>query len=211
MKQRSFSVSRLLVFASGLLLLDGCNVIPPVQPDTTRYYVLSGPTVAPTPSQPANGTLRLGLRPVEIAPYLRRGSLVVRASDNEVAFANDARWAEPLEQEIGNALRQRLLAAPGVMRVLVPPFPFEPVRDFDISVQVLRCEGAREGGGAVARFAAVIEISTGGVDAQVVTRKTFVAPDAAWDGKDFARLAALLSDAVAALSQDVVALLPEKK
>ncbi|HEX2852928.1 MAG TPA: PqiC family protein [Opitutaceae bacterium] len=201
--------SGLSLFA--LLALAGCNVIPPVQPDVTRYYVLSGPTIAPTPNQSTEGALQLGLRPVELAPYLRRGSLVVRAGDNEVAFANDQRWAEPLEKEIGNALRQRLVAAPTVMRVFVPPFPFEPARDFDVGVQVLHCEGAREGGRLVARFAAIIEISTAGADAKVVTRKTFVAPEAAWDGKDFARLASLLSDAVAALSQEVVSSLPEKK
>lgn len=196
----------------GLALLAGCNVIPPVQPDTTRYYVLSGPSVAAMGSAAATGTLRIGLRPIEVAPYLRRGSLVVRTGDNEIYFANDARWAEPLEQEIGNSLRQRLLTSPAVARVYTPPFPFEPTRDFDVTVQILRCEGMRLGGGhAVARLAAAIEISTAGENAQIVARKTFIAPDAAWDGKDFARLAALLSEAVAALSQDVVATLPEKK
>jgi hypothetical protein len=77
---------------------------------------------------------------------------------------------------------------------------------------VLHCEGVREGGsGAVARFAATIEIMTTGKDARIVVRKMFVAPDAAWDGKDFARLAARLGEAVGALSQEVVAALPEPK
>lgn len=211
MKLRPFSVSSLPVAVLGLVLATGCNVIPPVQPDLTRYYVLSGSTVAETAAESTTGALRLGLRPVELSPYLRRGSIVVRASDNEVSFADHARWAEPLELEIGGSLRQRLSAAPAVARVFAPPFPIEPARDFDISVRVLRCEGVREnGGGAVARFAATIEIATTGENAQIVTRKTFVAPDAPWDGKDFARLVALLSDAVAALSQEVVATLPEK-
>jgi hypothetical protein len=67
------------------------------------------------------------------------------------------------------------------------------------------------GSSVVARFAATIEITTAGKDSRVVVRKTFVAPDAAWDGKDFARLAALLGEAVGALSQEVVAALPEPK
>ena len=213
MKLRRFSPLGLLLPLLALLVAAGCNVIPPVQPDTTRYYVLSGPALADAggPATTA-GTLRLGLRPVEIAPYLRKNAMVVRSGDNEVAFPNEARWAEPLEQEIGATLRQRLLAAPAVARVFTPPFPFDPSRDFDVSVQVLRCEGVREHGGrSVARFAATIEISTTGDKVQLVVRKTFVAPDAAWDGKDFGRLAALLGDAVGALSQDVVASLPEKK
>lgn len=196
----------------GFLAAAGCNVVPPVQPDTTRYYVLSGLSLAESGAQSTAGTLRLGLRPVEVAPYLRRGSMVIRAGDNEISFAESVRWAEPLEREIGASLRQRLGASASVARVLTPPFPIEPSRDFDVSVQVLRCEGVRENAGrAVARFAAAVEISTTGENAQIVVRRTFIAPDAAWDGKDFARLAALLSDAVAALSRDVVAAIPEKK
>jgi uncharacterized lipoprotein YmbA len=196
----------------GLALLGGCNVIPPVQPDTTRYYVLSGPSVIVAPAVPGTGTLRIGVRPVEIAPYLRRGSIVVRTGENEVSFANDARWAEPLEQEIGNSLRQRLLATPAVARVFTPPFPFESNRDFDVSVQILRCEGVREKNGkAAARLAAAIEISTAGENPQIVTRRHFESADEAWDGKDFARLAASLSELVNALSQGVVEALPEKK
>jgi len=213
MKPHFFSLSGLVFCVVCLFGIAGCNVVPPVQPALTRYYVLSGPTLSEIAAQPtAAGTLRLGLRPVEVAPYLRRGSMVVRAGEHEVAFAEEARWAEPLEREIGAALRQRLGAVPTVARVMIPPFPVEPARDFDVSVQVLRCEGVRENGGkASARFAATIEISTAGENAQVVARKTFIAPDVAWDGKDFARLAALLSDAVSALSQEVVATLPEKK
>ena len=211
MKPRSYFFARLLPVLAGLLV-GGCTVIPPVQPDLTRYYVLSGPTVAETANQPTTGMLKLGLQSVQIAPYLRRGSLVVRSGENEVAFANDARWAEPLEQEIASSLRQRLLGVPAVSRVFVPPFPFEPSRDFDISVYVMRCEGVRVAGGqSVARFAATIEISTGGEGEQSVTRKTFIAPDTPWDGKDFGQLVASLNSAVAALSQEVIATLPSKK
>jgi uncharacterized lipoprotein YmbA len=194
-----------------LLGAAGCNVLPPVQPDATRYYMITGPAIAASGEHPATATLRLGLKSVEVASYLRKGSIVVRSSENEVAFVDSARWAEPLDQEIAFALRQRLLLAPGVARVFAPPFPLEPARDFDVSVQVLRCEGAREGNHAVARFAAVIEIVSGGDKPEVVARKIFVAPEAAWDGKDFSRLAALLSDAVGVLSQEVVSSLPEKK
>ncbi|MBI4626434.1 MAG: membrane integrity-associated transporter subunit PqiC [Verrucomicrobia bacterium] len=195
-----------------LLLLAGCSLLPPVQADTTRYYVLTGPAPGGSGAQPIGGALRLGLKAVEIAPYLKKGPLVVRTGDNEVAFAAAARWAEPLDQEIARTLRLRLLAAPAVGRVFVAPFPLDEKRDFDVSVQVLRCEGVREGGsGALARFVALLELTTAGANGRVVARKNFLAPDAAWDGKDFARLAALLGDAVGALAQEVAATLPEKR
>src|SRR3954468_2288295 len=124
MKPPFLSVLGSIVCVAGLFAVTACNVVPPVQPDLTRYYVLSGPTLTEIAAQPtAAGTLRLGLRPVEVAPYLRRGSMVIRAGEHEVAFAEEARWAEPLEREIGAALRQRLGAVPTVARVMVPPFP----------------------------------------------------------------------------------------
>jgi uncharacterized lipoprotein YmbA len=195
------------------LLLAGCNIIPPPTADPTRYYVLSGPALVENAAPPAARGLRLGLRTVELAPYLRKGSLVVRTGDNEVTFPNDARWGVPLEQDITRALRTGLLAAPAVGRVFLQPFPFDDNRDFEVSVQVLRCEGAVGPGGkaATVKFAASIEITTAGASPQLVARKLFVAPEAPWDGKDFAQLAAQLSAAVNALGAEVVAALPEKK
>jgi uncharacterized lipoprotein YmbA len=215
MKSRPLSRSSLALLAGFLFGLAGCNVVPPVQPDLTRYYVLSAPVsptaVAPAPTSTA-GTLRVGLRPVEVAPYLRRNSMVVRAGEHELSFADSARWAEPLDREIGSVLRQRLSASPAVARVLVPPFALDASRDFDVTIQVLHCEGRQENGAkAGISFAATIEVSTAGENPQLVVRKTFVAPIATWDGKDFAKLAASLSDAVSALAQEVVASLPEKK
>lgn len=212
MKPRPPAVLCLLPAVLCLLLHAGCSLLPPVQADATRYYVLTGPAPGGSEAQPIGGALRLGLKAVEIAPYLKKGLLVVRTGDNEVAFAADARWAEPLDLEIARTLRLRLLAAPAVGRVFVAPFPLDEKRDFDVSVQVLRCEGVREEGSrALARFVALLEITTAGANARVVARKNFLVPDAAWDGKDFARLAALLGDAVGALAQQVAAALPEKK
>ena len=197
--------------AGGLgLLLAGCNIIPAPSADPTRYYVLAGPPVGEPGVQPVTGSLRLGLKNVELAPYLRKGSLVVRTGANEVSFPVEARWAEPLEQEILHSLRSQLLAAPTVGRVFVQPFPFDEPRDFDVSVRVIRCEGVRPAGGGAAsvRFAANLEITRIGAGSEVVARKRFVAAEVAWDGSDYGRLAALLSEAVGALSGEVVAALP---
>ena len=85
-----------------------CSLLPAGQADATRYYGLTGPAPGGSETQPVGGALRLGLKAVEIAPYLKKGPLVVRTGDNEVAFAADARWAEPLDLEIARTLRLRL-------------------------------------------------------------------------------------------------------
>ena len=86
-------------------------------------------------------------------------------------------------------------------------------RNYDIAVNVIRCEGVKgNGGDAVARFTAVVEITTAGEGGgQVVARKVFHAPDVPWDGKDYGALAEALSAGVGALCEDLVAALPEKK
>ncbi len=195
-----------------MLFAAGCNLIPAPTPDSTRYYVLAGPALGTVGVPLVTGVLRLGLRNVEVAPYLKKGSLVVRTGENEVRFPDEARWGDPLEREILSSLRGQLLAAPAVGRVFVQPFPFDEPRDYDVSVRVIRCEGVDPAGGGKASvsFAAMLEITTSGAAGEVVARKRFVAPEAAWDGKDFGRLAAELSNAVAALSQEVVAALPAK-
>ena len=195
-----------------MLFAAGCNLIPAPTPDSTRYYVLAGPALGAAGVPPVTGALRLGLRNVEVASYLKKGSLVVRTGENEVRFPDEARWGDPLEREILSSLRGQLLAAPAVGRVFVQPFPFDEPRDYDVSVRVIRGEGVDPAGGGKASvsFAAMLEITTSGAAGEVVARKRFVAPEAAWDGKDFGRLAAELSNAVAALSQEVVAALPAK-
>ena len=137
--------------------------------------------------------------------------MVVRTGDNEVEFRDYRRWAEPLDAAIGRVLRVRLLAAPEVAQVVTEPFPIDQERDFDVSIDIRRCEGSADASGKfAASLSATIEVSTAGANPHVVARKLFTAPAAAWDGRDFDRLASLLSADVSALGQEVVAELPAR-
>jgi len=199
--------------AVGLLAaLAGCNVIPPPQEDATRYYILSesagaGARQAP----PAPGGLRIGLRPVVIESYLDHRTMVVRTGANEIRFEDYRRWAEPLGSGVARVLRSALLASPDVAQVFVEPFLIDQDRDFDVTIRVVRCEGtATPDGRHVASLEATIEIAAQGAAAHAVYRKVFVAPDEAWDGSDFGRLAALLTKDVDALGRAVLAGIPPR-
>ena len=204
---------RLLSSAVCLLLAAGCNVIPPPQADSTRYYALASPALDQPVARPTSGTLRLGLKPVDVAPYLKKDLLVLRRGENELVYNEYARWAEPLEASIARAVRTRLLADAKTGRVFAAPFPFDQERDFDIAIGIVRCEGVQStgGGGTAARFVATLEITSAGATSEVVVRKTITMPDVVWDGRDYAALARALSDDVAALGQEIAAALPEKK
>lgn len=201
-----------LVMMLGALALAGCSLFPTPPPDPTRYYVLTGPGLDAERPAKVEGALVLGLKRVEIVPYLDGKDMVVREAGNEIAYQNFSRWAEPLTTSIGRTLAGRLAGSEKVKRVYAQPFPFDVERDYDVSVRVLRCEGERKtaGGEAVASFSALLEVTESKPGGAVVVRKLFVAPATEWNGREFGKLAAALSEAVGALGQDVIAALPAK-
>jgi uncharacterized protein len=195
---------------AALGLLAACNVVPPASDDPTRFFVLSDPA-SPAPPAPAPGAVRVGLRAIRLEAYLRKKEMVVRTGANEVEFRDYKRWAEPLDTAVGRILRLRLLEEPGVAQVLVDPFPVDQEPDYDVSIDVRRCEGSVDASGkGSASFSATIEITTAAPDPHVVTRKLFTAPAAAWDGRDFGQLASLLSADISALGQEIASDLPPK-
>lgn len=206
-------LSALFLLSSVVLGLAGCSLVPPPAADPTRYYVLTGQastdTVRPAKTE---GALVLGVKRIEIAPYLNGKDMVVREGGNEIVYQSFARWAEPLATSIGRAVAGNLARAETVARVYPQPFPFEVERDYDVAIRVFRCEGERKAGdgGAVASFSALVEVTESKPGGAIVLRKVFTAPEPAWDGKDFGALASALSEAVGALGAEVIAALPAK-
>jgi uncharacterized lipoprotein YmbA len=176
--------------------LAGCNLLPEPSADNARYYVLESAVPA---SAPAAGAVRLGLRRVEVPAYLKAKAMVVRSGENELRYAEHARWAEPLDAGITRVLRDQLAAKASVATY---PFPALVERDYDVTVQIVAAEGHDEG----VRFTAMFELARAG-DAAVVARRTFTAPVAPWSG-DHAKLAAQLSIAVHGLAQEILAAVP---
>jgi uncharacterized protein len=201
---RRFFPALLLLVPALVMIPSGCDVVPPAQLDQTRFYVLTGPEPAPA----EGGTLRVGLCAVRLPAYLKSPLMIVRRGANEVAPQDYARWAEPLDAGIARVLRAQLRATPGVGQLYQQPFPLDRDRDYDLMIEIIRCEGSTANGRPVAQFTAAYEISTAGNDPHVVARKTFVAREIAWDGRDFGRLAADLSQDVASFGREAAAALP---
>jgi uncharacterized lipoprotein YmbA len=149
--------------------------------------------------------------------YLRaRKNIAVRQGANEIVYHEFARWAETLEDGVTRVVCDRLVTTGAVSGVALLPGRAE--RTCDLTIRVLECEGAilaapAAGAGAAvsaaARFSAEYEITQPGGKTITGTR-TFTAPPAAWDGKDFSALAALLGQAASALADDIAKNLPAK-
>jgi uncharacterized lipoprotein YmbA len=189
-------------------LAAGCSSMLPIQPaqaDSIHYYMLSAS--APAATTPASPAPRLMIRGVEVPAYLQNKPFVTRLGQNELKFIDDVRWAEPLDAGVERVLRIRLASLTGVYGLESR----EMAHDYEVVVRVLHCEGeSREGKGTV-HFAAEFELLKPGTVPEVAAHGSFAAKEAAWDGKDYAALAQLLSRAVSDLADAVLAAVPEKK
>lgn len=211
---KTFTSAAAGALLAGLALtLAGCSVLPAPRKDPTRHYVLTGPEPQAVNIAHERGALKVGLRTVEVAPYLDGKAMIVRRGDNEIDYRDYARWAEPLSVGVNRMLMARLLASERVGRVFPQPYPFEVERDVDVAVTVLRGEGRiKADGSAVVSFLCALEVTRsheGAGSGEVLLREAFLAPEQPWRDGDYEGLARGLSEAVAKLADTVIAALPE--
>ena len=213
MTSRSLVCSpRTWLISLGLLTaLTGCSLLPEPTADPTRHYVLTGlPLGAERPAK-VQHTMVVGLKRIEVPSYLNGKDLVVRTEGNEISYHGFARWAEPLSTSISRALTDHLDASAKIARVYAQPFLLGEARDYDLAITITRCEGERRADGrTIASFVAVFELISAKPGRAVVLRKTFVAPETAWDGSDFGALATALSAGVTALGVDIENAIPAR-
>lgn len=121
--------------------LAGCTILTP-QPDLSRFYVLTS-TVAPEAALASSGAanrLTLGLGPIRFPDYLARSQLVTRVGANQVEFADEERWAEPLERNFARVLGENLAHLLDTERIITLP-AFVPVTvQYELPMEVLRFE-----------------------------------------------------------------------
>lgn len=87
------------------MLLAGCGSSP-----EPRYYALS--TLAPPPSQTrGGGSIEIG--PVTVPDMVDRAQIVTRVGERQLQIAEQARWIEPLRNEIARVVADDLAAASG--------------------------------------------------------------------------------------------------
>jgi uncharacterized lipoprotein YmbA len=194
---------------AGLCLVTACSIpLPSAQSDLTRYYLLTAAQVPPAAETGA--ALKrwvVGVRAVQIAPYLQTKLFAVRSHANEVVFLDSTRWGELLDQGIARVLAENLQSLKNVARVSPPPFRADEQRDFEILLNVAACGGAADG---EVRFSARWRILAPTATAGTVAEGSYAASGLRWDGRDHGQLAAKLSEAIAALSRDIAAALPRE-
>lgn len=191
---------RLAVFAGALLLaLPGCSILPEPQTDPTRFFVLTEPAPNATEATRPHA-LVIGLLPLEVPSYLADSrAMAVLDAGHQVTYRDFDRWAEPLDHGMTRVLRGALANTDPIQRVLVPPFPLQPARAYDLQVRIIDAAPATDGSlHLTLRYALVSP------DGKQVLEGNYDHPGGRWDGSpaDFARgLGEALQQAAVAIAR----------
>ena len=196
-----------LIGLVGLLFLAGCSLNRGAPPE--QHYVLGGGRFQQAPAPAGElGDVAVGLRRLQLAPYLQSNSVVVRRGDGaqELSLSEFHRWSEPLGEGINRAVAGYLTADAPFRVVEVAPWSAGMQHDYLIELRVLRFEGVAAQAGATEGEAHVLAtwaiIRPG--DGEVLARGTTDYRRPGWRIGDYAGLVSLLDAGVHAISTDLM-------
>lgn len=123
-----------------LLTLVGCFKFsrnpPPVQ-----QYVLSGARTPIAAAAPNAGGLTIGIRRMDLAPYLTTPAIVVRRGTHEIVTSLFHRWGEDLGEGINHTVAAHLTNVAPVKAVAVAPWGARSQHNYLLQLHVSRFEG----------------------------------------------------------------------
>lgn len=200
--------ARRLTVLCALAGLAGCSLShgEPAQ----RHYVLGGSPGQGSAAAPRPGLagLAVGVRRLEVAPYLESSSIAVRRGPQEITLSEFHRWGEPLSGGIGRAVAGNLTAGARFRAVDVAPWPLREKYDRLVQLHVLRFEGTASAEPAASRGEARLLVTWEIIrqrDGEVLARGTTDYRRDGWRVGDYPGLVALLDAGLGVLSDDLMA------
>ena len=191
MPTRKFCI---IIFTAGtMLLLAACGTTPP-----TRFYTLS----AEAPQKSGAGQTRsvvVGIGPIEVAPYLERNQIVTRTGQTRLNLTEYDRWAEPIENNIGNVLAINLARLLPTTQPIVRPWS-EAGAEYHVLLKVQRFDSDAEGN---IQLNASWGIQLRSARSMPVIRDASITQPSA--GKDYESITKNMSAALATLSEEIAA------
>jgi uncharacterized lipoprotein YmbA len=128
-------VHLLLLVTSFAMMLLAVGCVGTGQSPPSRFYMLT--SLEPTDAAPKNPAVIDGegilLGPIRFPIYLNRQQIVIRTSPNEIRLAEFDRWAEPLETNFRNVVKENLAILLNTAYIVEPPVP----KNTDIEFQVV--------------------------------------------------------------------------
>lgn len=174
----------------------------------SEVYVL-GSVARPVAAVPRreSGGVTVGLRKLDLAPYLATVAIVVRRG-SRVVTSDFRQWGEDPAAGITRTVAASLEDSPAVLSVDVAPWPVRAQHDYLIQLHVSRLEGvapedstAKLGEVRVAASWEIIRPDDGAIVARGETDRA----EAGWKVGDYRGLVARLDTALTGLAGDVAA------
>jgi uncharacterized lipoprotein YmbA len=203
-----------LATITALMAVEGCfSLARPTAP--LEEYVLgagagSASAAAPTAaSVRAAGAVSVGVRRLELAPYLATTAIVVRRG-SRIETSGFRRWAEEPGAGIVRAVASALAGAPNILAVDVAPWAVRTPHDYLVQLHVSNLEGVA----ADAALATTGEVRVTTVweivrnqDGTLVARGESDFLETGWTVGDYRGLVAGIDRGLTALARDVAACL----
>jgi ABC-type transport auxiliary lipoprotein component len=129
-----------LVGICTLFTVPGCFSLARPTPPLEEYVLGAGPkAVAKVPARDSGG-VTIGLRRLDLAPYLSTTAIVVRRG-SRIVTSEFRRWGEEPSAGIMRAVAVSLGAAPAILAVDVAPWPVQAQHDYLVQLHVSHLEG----------------------------------------------------------------------
>jgi uncharacterized lipoprotein YmbA len=200
--------NRFGVIVLAMLATSGCFSLSRDTPALEQYVLGGTPIAAAGALSPDPVGVTIGLRRLDLTPYLASPSIVVRRGAHQMIVSEYHRWGEDPVAGINRAFAAYLAATTPVRAVDVAPWPVRSRYDFVVQLHVARFEGvAPEDPLAVAGEAHLLAswemhrpqdgavLARGGTDYRA----------GGWRVGDYAALVALLDGGLNHMASDIVA------
>ena len=200
----------LRLFGIGALCtVAGCFTLGRPTPPIEEYVLGEGPrAVAAAPTRDPGG-VTIGLRRLDLAPYLSTTAIVVRRG-SLIVTSGFRRWGEEPSAGIMRAVAISLGAAPTILAVDVAPWPVRAQHDYLIQLHVSHLEGvaaedltATEGEVHVMASWEIIRAQNGTLVARGETDRR----EPGWKVGDYRGLVTRVDKGLAGLASDLAACL----
>jgi hypothetical protein len=187
----------------------GCFTLARPTPPLEEYVLGGGPTTVVAAPARDTGGVTIGLRRLDLAPYLSTTAIVVRRG-SRVVTSGFRRWGEEPSAGIMRAVAVSLGAAPTILAVDVAPWPVQAQHDYLVQLHVSHLEGiaaddltATEGEVHVMASWEIIRSQDGTLVARGETDRR----EAGWKVGDYLGLVTRVDKGLAGLASDLAACL----
>lgn len=186
-----------------LLALAGCFKLSRTSPPL-QQFVLSGARTPIAATAADTLGLTIGIRRMDLAPYLATPAIVVRRGTHEIVTSQFHRWGEDLGEGINHTVAAHLTNVPPVKAVNVAPWAARSQHNYLLQLHVSRFEGVAD---SAATTGAVHVVTTWDIirplDGAVLVRGTTDYRDGRFTVGDYEALVGELNTALNRVARDI--------